>query len=312
MREGDEWKIAFRTKFSLYEWLVMLFGLMNSLSTFIRLMNHVLRSLIGRYVIVYFDDILVYSVCLDDHDLQLLKDDSLYVKLEKCTFYTQEVIFYVSWAQRGSKLIKKNWPTPTSVSNVRSFHRLECFYRCFVKNFSTIASPLNEIIKKMWGRTLGESLLDLEGKTISQCDDSNLSIGVVLLQEGHPIVPNFIIQLMIKEFYALVWALQYYLLSNELIVNSDHESLKYLKDQHKLNKKHAKWVEFFEQFTYIIKHKQGKANIMVNALSRRHALLAMLETKLLGFKSLKDLYVNDENFKKAYDSCIVSANEGFF
>ena len=142
MKEGDEWKTAFKTKYGLYDWLVMPFGLTNAPSTFMRLMNHVLRAFIGKFVVVYFDDILIYSKNLDDHLIHLkyvldvLRKERLFANLKKCTFCMDKLVFlgFVVSA-RGIQVDEEkvraiqDWPSPTSVSKVRSFHGLASFYR---------------------------------------------------------------------------------------------------------------------------------------------------------------------------------------
>jgi len=95
---------------------------------------------------------------------------------------------------------------------------------------------------------------------------------------------------------------QHYLWPREFIIHSNHQSLKFLKSQGKLQKRLAKWLEFIEMFPYVIKYKNGKENIVVDALSKRYALLT-LQTKLLGFEFVKELHANDSNFGKVLDSC---------
>ena len=105
---------------------------------------------------------------------------------------------------------------------------------------------------------------------------------------------------------------QYYLLPKEFVIHSDHKSLKYLKGQGKLNKRHAKYVEFLEQFPHVIKHKKGKNNVAADALSRRYALLSTLENKFLGFEYIKELYDHDADFAYIYQTCSHTASDGYF
>ncbi|KAK1595679.1 hypothetical protein QYE76_007996, partial [Lolium multiflorum] len=335
MAIGDEWKTTFKTKLGLYEWLVMPFGLSNAPSTFMRLMNHILRPLIGKSVVVYFDDILIYSKTLEDHVqhvrevLYILRHEKLYANLPKCTFAQNKLVDAIH-----------NWPTPTTVGQVRSFHGLAGFYRRFVKDFSTIACPLNELTKKnvpfVWGKAQQNAFDELKkrlteapllvlpnfAKTFEiECDASGLGIGGVLMQDGKPVAyysekldgARLNYPIYDKELYALVRVLevwQHYLWPKEFVIHSDHESLKYLKIQHNLNKRHAKWVEFIESFPYVIKYKKGKENVVADALSRKNTLLlTRLEFHILGLEEIKELYPSDSFFGPIFAKC--SVDRGF-
>ena len=343
IKEGDEWKTAFRTKFGLYEWLVMPFGLTNAPSTFMRLMNHVLRNFIGHFVVVYFDDILVYSKNIEDHAthlnsvLKTLQEHELYAKISKCTWCVEEVVFLGFIVGKfGIKVDEskvetiKNWPTPKNVSEVRSFHGLAGFYRRFVRDFSTIAAPLNNLVKKdmrfKWTPECEKAFQTLKDKLIAapvlklpnfeepfqvECDASGIGIGGVLSQGGRPVAyfseklrgAQLNYPVYDKELYAVIRCLQtwqHYLMAKEFVIYSDHESLKYISGQKRLDKRHAKWSTFMESFPYVLKYKKGKENIVADALSRRAMVMNVCETKFLGMEILKELYPEDSEFRTVW------------
>jgi hypothetical protein len=139
----------------------MPFGLTNAPSTFMRLMNEVLHAFIGKFVVVYFDDILIYSKSMDEHVdhmravFNALRDARLFGNLEKCTFCIDRVSFlgYVVTPQgievdQAKVEAIHGWPMPKTITQVRSFLGLVGFYRRFVKDFSTIDAPLNELTKR--------------------------------------------------------------------------------------------------------------------------------------------------------------------
>ena len=131
------------------------------------------------------------------------------------------------------------------------------------------------------------SLPDFSKTFEIDCDASGIGIGAVLMQDGKPIAyfseklngASLRYPTYDKELYALVRALDvwsHYLLPKEFVSHTDHESLKHLKGQDKMNRRHAKWMEFIKTFPYIFKYKQGKENIVADALSRRYALINTL------------------------------------
>ena len=165
---GDEWKTAFRTRYGLFEYLVMPFGLTNAPASFQHLINSVLRDYLDIHVIVYLDDILIFSKTREEHVnhvkqvLQRLQSNQLWAKAEKCTFFKHEVDFlgYIV-SDKGISMDPKkvdavsDWPAPKSVHDIQVFLGFANFYRRFIKAYSKVASPLTRLLRKevkfVWG-----------------------------------------------------------------------------------------------------------------------------------------------------------------
>jgi len=219
IREEDVSKTTFRTRYGHYEFLVMPFGLTNAPAVFMDLMNRVFRPFLDKFVIVFIDDILVYSRSQEEHEnhlktvLQTLREHKLYAKFSKCEFWLDSVAFLGHVVSKdGIKVDSKKteavqkWPRPTSPTEIRSFLGLANYYRRFVQDFSKIASPLTKLTQKnakfQWTEECEQSFQKLKmclttapilslpsgsgGFTVF-CDASRVGLGCVLMQNGRVI-----------------------------------------------------------------------------------------------------------------------------
>nr|GEY04428.1 putative reverse transcriptase domain-containing protein [Tanacetum cinerariifolium] len=209
-------KIVFRTRYGHFEFTVMPFGLTNAPTVFMDLMNRVCKPYLEKFVIMYIDDILIYSRSEEEHEahlktiLDLLKDEKLYAKFSKCKIWLKEVQFLGHVVNREgihvdpSKVESvKKWKTPESPTEIRSFLGLVGYYRRFIKNFSKITKSFTQLTQKnkayVWGdkqeeafRILKETLCNAPVLALSDgpndfvvyCDASNQGFGCVLMQRG--------------------------------------------------------------------------------------------------------------------------------
>ena len=181
VQESDIPKTAFRTRYGHYEFLVMPFGLTNAPAAFMDLMNRVFQQYLDRFIIVFIDDILVYSGSSEEHSehlrivLQTLRERQLYAKLSKCQFWLDKVAFLghvisVEGVSVDPQKIEAvvNWKPPKNVSVVRSFLGLAGYYRKFVEGFSKIAAPLTKLTRKDvkydWVDACQKSFDELKGR----------------------------------------------------------------------------------------------------------------------------------------------------
>ncbi|GJV58068.1 reverse transcriptase domain-containing protein [Tanacetum coccineum] len=285
VHEDDIPKTAFRTRYGHFEFTVMPFGLTNAPAVFMDLMNRVCKPYLDKFVIVFIDDILIYSKTKEDHEvhlglvLELLRNEKLYAKFSKCEFWLQEVHFLGHVVNQNgihvdpSKIeAVKNWKTPTTPSEIRSFLGLAGYYRRFIANFSKIAKPLTSLTQKnqkyVWGVEQEEAFQTLKNNL---CDAP-----ILTLPDG---VEDFVVYCDASnqglELGAVVFALKtwrHYLYGTKSVIYTDHKSLQHIFDQKELNMRQRRWIELFSDYECEIRYHPGKANVMADALSRKERL----------------------------------------
>ncbi|GJS25231.1 putative reverse transcriptase domain-containing protein [Tanacetum coccineum] len=248
-----------RTRYGHFEFQVMPFGLANAPAVFMDLMNQVCKPYLDKFVIVFIDDILVYSKDEEEHGkhlkitLELLKEER-FVHVDPAKI---EAI--------------KNWAASTTPIEVRQFLRLVGYYRRFIEGFSLISKPLTKLTQKdkkyEWGKEEEEAFQTLKQKLCSAsilalpegteyfvvyCDVSLKGYGAVLMQ---------------REKVIALW--RHYLYGTKCVVFIDHKSLQYILNQKELNLRQRRWIELLSDYDCEIRYHLGKPNVVADALSRK-------------------------------------------
>jgi hypothetical protein len=312
IRPCDIPKTAFSTRYGLYEFLVMSFGLTNAPAYFMYLMNSVFMMELDKFVVVFIDDILIYSKSEKEHAkhlrvvLQGLRDHKLYAKFSKCEFWLKSVKFLGHTISHDGISVDPSkvqevmdWKPPKSVHQIRSFLGLAGYYRRFIPDFSRIAKPMTELLKKgvkfVWSEACEKAFHTLRQHLTSAlvlvqpdnskpfevfCDASGMGLGCVLMQEGRVIAyasrtlqphelnyPTHDLELAVVVHALKIW--RHYLMGNRCHIFTDHKSLKYIFTQSELNMRQRIWLELIKDYDLEVHYHLGKANVVADALSRK-------------------------------------------
>jgi hypothetical protein len=282
MKSGEEFKTAFQTHFGHFEFCVMSFGLTGAPGTFQEAMNYTLAPYLRQFALVFFDDILIYSSTFADHlnhirlMFELLGKDQWKLKLSKCPFAQRQISYLghtISEAGVGTDPAKVNaiqqWPVPANIKELRGFLGLARYYRKFVRHFGIIVKPLTNLLKKhvlfVWRpehdvafQTLKQALCqapvlalpNFQKPFCIETDASDLGIGAILMQEGHPIAylskalgpKSRGLSTYEKEYMTIlivVQAWRAYLQFQEFVILTDQRSLTQLAEQ----QLHTQWQQ---------------------------------------------------------------------
>ncbi|KAF8679839.1 hypothetical protein RHS04_03732 [Rhizoctonia solani] len=319
VKEGDKWKTAFQTKYGLYKSLVMTFGLTNAPAAFQHFMNKLFKDLLDVCVIIYLDDILIYSKDDASHTrhvhevLRRLMENQLFCKALKCTFHVTSVEYLgIIVLDKGFSLDKlkiqavQEWPIPTKIKEVQSFLGFANFLHQFVANFSHVARPLHNLVKKdtpwKWDTKEQEAFQGLKDAITNapvlchadptkpyflETDASGAALGSILSQQQedgclHPL--GFLSESFKgakqnynthnKELLAIICSFEYWRIFLEgtlypITVFTNHCNLEYWKESRTFNCRHARWHLLLAGYNFQIVYRPGKQSGKPNALSQQ-------------------------------------------
>ncbi|WMV41691.1 hypothetical protein MTR67_035076 [Solanum verrucosum] len=293
IRPEDVPKTTFRTRYGHYEFLVMSFGLTNASATFMSLMNRVFKPFLDSFVIVFIDDILVYSKSEEEHAdhlrivLGVLGKQRLYAKFSKCEFWLTSIAFLGNVVSKEGVMVDlqkietvKNWVRPSSVTEVKSFVGLASYYRRFVKNFASIATHLTNLTKKEipceWTEKCKESFQKLKTLLTTTHILALLvkAYGSCQLKVHERNYLTYDLELATVVFALNIW--RHYLYGVQCEVFTDHRSLQHVFTQNDLNLRRRRWMELLKDYDVTIQYHSGKANVVADALSRKAVSMGSL------------------------------------